>query len=98
MWYLLYKKERKDFSVKIFNTITNSLTFIIMKVMYIYPIRVLALITDTTGTFGYELIERLLVFIIGSIGVLVFHNFAVYLLAIKAFLKKIVQKYIYQNL
>lgn len=81
------EKEKKDFLIKGVNWITDALVFIIMQVMYIAPIGVFALMADATGTFGYEILEKVLLLFFVYVLALVFHTFGVYSLAIKLFSK-----------
>lgn len=81
------EKDKKDFVLKVFSCINDALVFIIMKVMYIAPIGVFALMADATGTFGYEILKRIFVLFIVYLGTLILHNFGFYSLNIKLFSK-----------
>ncbi|SQB91574.1 proton/glutamate symporter [Clostridium tetanomorphum] len=58
-----------------------------MKVMYVAPIGVFALMADATGTFGYEILKRIFVLFIVYLGALILHNFGIYSLNLKLFSK-----------
>ncbi|WP_050607666.1 dicarboxylate/amino acid:cation symporter [Clostridium niameyense] len=78
-------KEKKEFLSKLFNHLNDALIYIIMKVMYIAPIGVFALMADATGTFGYEILKSIFFLFIVYILALAIHNFGIYSLFIKLF-------------
>ncbi|KYH35447.1 proton glutamate symport protein [Clostridium tepidiprofundi DSM 19306] len=87
------KEEQKELLTKVFNAITDALIFVIMKIMYIAPIGVFALMADAVGTFGYNilglLVKLLVIYVIG----LLLQAFGVYSLALKLFSKTPVKKF-----
>jgi len=87
------KEEQKELLTKVFNAITDALIFVIMKIMYIAPIGVFALMADAVGTFGYNilglLVKLLIIYVIG----LLLQAFGVYSLALKLFSKTPIKKF-----
>ncbi|GAA0739924.1 dicarboxylate/amino acid:cation symporter [Clostridium oceanicum] len=76
-------KEKKEFAVNVFSYVNDALVYVILKIMYVAPIGVFALMADATGTFGYEILKSILKLLIVYIGALALHNFGVYSLFIK---------------
>lgn len=79
------ENEKKTFIVKTFTYINDALIFIIMKVMYIAPIGVFALMADATGTFGYNILKKIVYLFFVYVLALIVHNYGVYSLNIKLF-------------
>ncbi len=52
--------EKKEFMIKIFNYFTEIFIKIMTGIMYLAPIGVFALMADATGTFGYDVLVKLL--------------------------------------
>ena len=52
--------EKKEFMSKIFDFFTEIFIKIMMAIMYIAPIGVFALMADATGTFGYDVLVKIL--------------------------------------
>ncbi|WP_097027336.1 dicarboxylate/amino acid:cation symporter [Clostridium peptidivorans] len=79
------ENEKKTFIVKTFTYINDALIFIIMKVMYIAPIGVFALMADATGTFGYNILKKIVYLFFVYVLALIVHNYGIYSLNIKLF-------------
>ena len=56
----LLPKEKKEFMCKVFDYFTEIFIQIMMFIMYIAPIGVFALMADATGTFGYDVLVKIL--------------------------------------
>ena len=52
--------EKKEFMIKIFNYFTEIFIKIMTGIMYLAPIGIFALMADATGTFGYDVLVKLL--------------------------------------
>ena len=52
--------DKKEFMIKIFNYFTEIFIKIMTGIMYLAPIGVFALMADATGTFGYDVLVKLL--------------------------------------
>lgn len=87
------ESEKKTFIVNTFTYITDALIFIIMKVMYIAPIGVFALMADATGTFGYEILKKIVYLFLIYVLALIIHNFGFYSLNIKLFSSMSLKKF-----
>lgn len=81
------KGEKREFLSKIFSHLTDALIFVIMKIMLVAPIGVFALMADATGTFGYEILVKILKLFIIYLIALAIQMFVVYALSVK-FLSK----------
>ena len=57
-------QEKKDFLLKIFDYLTEVCIKIIMAIMYTAPIGVFALMADATGSFGYNVLFKI-IYLIG---------------------------------
>jgi len=87
------KDSQKEPLLNIIGGVTDALVYIILKVMYIAPIGVLALMADAVGTFGYSVLASVLkLLILYSIALFV-HTFGFYGLLIKVFSKMPVTKF-----
>ena len=53
-------KEKKEFMLKIFDYFTEMFIKIMLAIMYIAPIGVFCLMADATGTFGYDVLVKIL--------------------------------------
>lgn len=80
-------KDKKDFLVKFCNYITDALVIVITKVMYFAPIGVFALMADATGSFGYSILQKILVLFFVYLLALFIHAFGVYGVILKLFSK-----------
>jgi Na+/H+-dicarboxylate symporter len=85
--------EKKKPLISFFDSASEALIFIILKIMYIAPIGVFALMADAVGTFGFDVLKRILVLFIIYVVVLLIHTFGVYSLALKLFSKVPVFKF-----
>ena len=56
----MLEDEKKNFMMKIFNYFTEIFIKIMTGIMYLAPIGVFALMADATGTFGYDVLVKLL--------------------------------------
>ncbi len=81
------KEDKKAYLIKFLDGLNDALVFIILKIMYIAPIGVFALMADATGTFGYKILLLVLKLFVVYVIVLVIHTFGVYTLALKLFSK-----------
>jgi len=81
------EKEKKDFILTACNNISDGLIVAIMAIMYTAPIGVFALMADATGTFGYEILEKVLYLFILYVGALIIYTYGFYGLTIKLFSK-----------
>ncbi|WP_069998357.1 dicarboxylate/amino acid:cation symporter [Cellulosilyticum sp. I15G10I2] len=81
------KEERKAYLVNFLDALNDALIFIILKIMYIAPIGVFALMADATGTFGFSILVLVLKLFIVYVVVLIIHTFGIYALALKFFSK-----------
>lgn len=52
--------EKKEFMIKIFNYFTEIFIKIMTGIMYMAPIGVFALMADATGTFGYDVLVKII--------------------------------------
>lgn len=52
--------EKKEFMMKIFNYFTEIFIKIMTAIMYIAPVGVFALMADATGTFGYDVLVKIM--------------------------------------
>ena len=52
--------EKKDFLLKVFDYLTEALIRIMTAIMYIAPLGVFCLMADATGTFGYDVLVKIL--------------------------------------
>lgn len=87
------KEEKRVPLLNFFDSISDALVFVILKVMYIAPIGVFALMADAVGTFGFEVLKRIMSLFIVYVGVLLIHTFGVYSLALKLFSKMPLRKF-----
>ena len=53
-------KEKKEFMLKIFDYFTEMFIKVMLAIMYIAPIGVFCLMADATGTFGYDVLVKIL--------------------------------------
>ncbi|MDF2614259.1 MAG: proton/glutamate symporter [Clostridia bacterium] len=81
------QEDKKVFLTKFLDALTDALVFIILRIMYIAPIGVFALMADATGTFGFSILTLVLKLFVVYVVVLIIHTFGVYSLAIKLFSK-----------
>ena len=58
------EEEKKEFMKKFFNFFTEIFIKIMMAIMYVAPVGVFALMADATGTFGYDMLVKILYLII----------------------------------
>ena len=64
------EEEKKEFMKKFFNFFTEIFIKIMMAIMYVAPVGVFALMADATGTFGYDMLVKILYLIILYVAVL----------------------------
>ncbi|MFA6849094.1 MAG: dicarboxylate/amino acid:cation symporter [Selenomonadaceae bacterium] len=57
-------KEKKEFMLKIFDYFTEVFIKIMLAIMYIAPIGVFCLMADATGTFGYDVLVKIMYLIV----------------------------------
>lgn len=87
------KDSQKEPLLNIIGGVTDALVYVILKIMYIAPIGVIALMADAVGTFGWTVlfsVGKLL--LLYSVALLV-HTFGFYGLLIKVFSKMPVKKF-----
>lgn len=56
----MLEPEKKEFMMKIFNYFTEIFIKIMTGIMYIAPVGVFALMADATGTFGYDVLVKIM--------------------------------------
>ena len=81
------KEDRKAYLINFLDALNEALIFIILKIMYIAPIGVFALMADATGTFGFSILALVLKLFVVYVIVLIIQTFGVYALALKLFSK-----------
>lgn len=79
------KDENKKIVIGFFSGVTDALVYVILKVMYVAPIGVFALMADATGSFGYKVLLLLVKLLAVYVVVLLLHTFGIYGSAIKVF-------------
>lgn len=60
----MMSKEKKEFMLKIFDYFTEIFIKIMLAIMYIAPIGVFCLMADATGTFGYDVLVKIVYLIV----------------------------------
>lgn len=81
------EEKKKESVLTFFEGVTDALIFVILKVMYIAPIGVFALMADATGNFGYDVLALILKLLLVYVFALLLHTFGFYGLMIKLFTK-----------
>ena len=81
------KEEKKVLLLKVLDGLTEALIFVITTIMYAAPIGVFALMADSVGTFGFDVLFLVIKLFLVYVLVLVIQTFGVYSLAIKLFSK-----------
>lgn len=87
------KDSQKEPLLNIIGGITDALVYIILKVMYIAPIGVIALMADAVGTFGWSVLLSVGKLLVLYTIALLIHTFGFYALLIKVFSKMPVTKF-----
>lgn len=85
----LLEKEKKEFMVKLFNNLTEIFIKIMMGIMYIAPVGVFALMADATGTFGYDVLVKILYLIVLYVVVLIIVGYGMIAGSVALFSKKV---------
>ncbi|MCG8531820.1 MAG: dicarboxylate/amino acid:cation symporter, partial [Desulfovibrionales bacterium] len=87
-------EEKKAFLLKLFNTLTEALIWMIKIVMLVAPLGVFALMASATGTFGYDILALVVKLLVVYIGAILLHGFGFYPLVLKLFSKMPVGKFL----
>jgi len=72
-----FPAEKKEFMLNIFNSLTEAFIGIMTAIMYIAPIGVFALMADATGTFGYEILEKIMLLLVIYIVALLLQTYGI---------------------
>ena len=83
------EEEKKEFMKKFFNFFTEIFIKIMMAIMYVAPVGVFALMADATGTFGYDMLVKILYLIILYVAVLAVVTFVMIGGTVAMFSKKV---------
>ena len=83
------EEEKKEFMKKFFNFFTEIFIKIMMAIMYVAPVGVFALMADATGTFGYDMLVKILYLIILYVAVLAAVTFVMIGGTVAMFSKKV---------
>jgi Na+/H+-dicarboxylate symporter len=81
------KEDKRVYLTNVLDALGDALVFVILKIMYIAPIGVFALMADATGTFGFSILGLVLKLFVVYVVVLLIHTFGVYGLVVKLFSK-----------
>jgi Na+/H+-dicarboxylate symporter len=77
------EENKKETVLTFFNGVTDALIFVILKIMYLAPIGVFALMADATGTLGLDLLKLVGKLLIVYTFALLLHTFGFYPLMVK---------------
>jgi len=80
-------EEQKEPVIKFVSSVNDVLIWMIMKVMFIAPIGVFALMADAVGSFGWNILYLVLKLLLVYVGVLLIQTFGVYPTFVKIFSK-----------
>ncbi|MCG8567087.1 MAG: dicarboxylate/amino acid:cation symporter, partial [Desulfobacterales bacterium] len=86
--------EKKDFLLRLFDTLTEALIWMIKVVMLVAPFGVFALMASATGTFGYDILGLVVKLLVVYVGAILLHGFGFYPLVLKLFSKMSVRRFL----
>ncbi|MGM9570848.1 MAG: dicarboxylate/amino acid:cation symporter [bacterium] len=91
-------EKKRTVLLDFFNYLSEALIKIMMAIMYIAPLGVLALMADAVGTFGYEILVKIMYLLILYVIVLAIITFGVQGLGVKFWAKQVTYKEFFKSM